>query len=143
MTLVLLLGLRCRPDIVRGPLHDLLSTALVDILAVLGGPNCRTWSRLRFHTPGPPPLRVVSSSGRTTLCFSSSSMWPALHRITTWLRTLPLSCTGLMLASSRNTRALRKRIPWLSALIFQLSAKFVHMEVAHVSALTPNLLSWG
>eukprot|EP00971_Amphidinium_carterae_P244858 4861522-Amphidinium_carterae.2 len=56
-------------DIVRGPLHDLLSNTTLagelrrraqsgQILAVLGGPNCRTWSRLRFHTPGPPPLRT-------------------------------------------------------------------------------------
>eukprot|EP00971_Amphidinium_carterae_P116394 2305689-Amphidinium_carterae.2 len=51
-------------DIIRGPLHDLLTNTKLaaelqrraqagDILAVLGGPNCRAWSRLCFHTPGP------------------------------------------------------------------------------------------
>ena len=34
-------------------LRELVSEALVD--AVLGGPPCSTWSKLRFRTGGPPP----------------------------------------------------------------------------------------
>eukprot|EP00971_Amphidinium_carterae_P321037 6381635-Amphidinium_carterae.1 len=55
-------------DLTRGIHHDVLSNLPLQqairqhaekgqIRAVLGGPNCRTWSRLRFSLPGPGPLR--------------------------------------------------------------------------------------
>eukprot|EP00971_Amphidinium_carterae_P003939 78348-Amphidinium_carterae.1 len=60
-------------DLARGDHHDVLrNTVLRDALladakngkirAILAGPNCRTWSRLRFRMPGATPLRARNSA---------------------------------------------------------------------------------
>eukprot|EP00971_Amphidinium_carterae_P289538 5748897-Amphidinium_carterae.1 len=56
-------------DLVRGDCHNVLSNLALksalqsdakagQIRAILAGPNCRTWSRLRFRTPGANPVRA-------------------------------------------------------------------------------------
>ena len=58
------------------PAQDLLSDQLASFLAelcergvdvILGGPPCRTVSKLRFRQPGPPPLRARSGPERLAL----------------------------------------------------------------------------
>ena len=59
------------------PAQDLLSDQLASFLAdlcergsvdmILGGPPCRTVSKLRFRQPGPPPLRARSGPERFAL----------------------------------------------------------------------------
>jgi hypothetical protein len=61
-------------DILRSPHHDLLNDDLYSwffaharsghAIAVVGGPNCRTWSRLRHRKgqPGPAPVRAATGT---------------------------------------------------------------------------------
>lgn len=81
------------------PAQDLLSDQLTSFLAelcqkgtvdaLLGGPPCRTVSKLRFRQPGPPPLRARSGPER----FALESLTDALRELAwndavLWMRQL-------------------------------------------------------
>ena len=93
------------------PAQDLLSDHLTSFLAdlcergsvdvVLGGPPCRTVSKLRFRQPGPPPLRARSGPER----FALESLSDALRELAwndavLWMRQIWL----YTLASASRTR---------------------------------------
>eukprot|EP00913_Durusdinium_trenchii_P001700 g1572.t1 len=93
------------------PAQDLLSDQLTSFLAdmcergavdvVLGGPPCRTVSKLRFRQPGPPPLRARSGPERFALENLSDALRElAWNDAVLWMRQLWL----YTLASSSRTR---------------------------------------
>ena len=93
------------------PAQDLLSDQLTSFLAdmcergsvdvVLGGPPCRTVSKLRFRQPGPPPLRARSGPERFALGRLSDALRElAWNDAVLWMRQLWL----YTLASASRTR---------------------------------------
>ena len=93
------------------PSLDLLSDQLVSFLAelcekgtvdsILGGPPCRTVSKLRFRQPGPPPLRSRCGPQRFALGSLSDSMRElAFNDAVLWMRQLWL----YSLAAAARTR---------------------------------------
>ena len=81
------------------PAQDLLSDQLVSFLAelcekgtvdvILGGPPCRTVSKLRFRQPGPPPLRSRSGPQRFALDNLSDALRElAFNDAVLWMRQL-------------------------------------------------------
>ena len=94
--------------------QDLLSDQLASFLAevcekgvvdvVLGGPPCRTVSKLRFRRPGPPPLRARSGPERFALDGLSDAMRElAWSDAVLWLRQLWLYTLA---ASARQRKVL-------------------------------------
>ena len=93
------------------PAQDLLSDQLASFLAdlcergsvdaILGGPPCRTVSKLRFRQPGPPPLRARSGPERFALeALSDVHRDLAWNDAVLWMRQLWLYA----LASAARTR---------------------------------------
>ena len=93
------------------PSQDLLSDQLASFLAdvcergsvdvILGGPPCRTVSKLRFRQPGPPPLRARSGPERFALeTLSDCHRDLAWNDAVLWMRQLWLYA----LASAARTR---------------------------------------
>ena len=68
------------PDAAQDLLSDQLTSFLAEVCekgvvdVVLGGPPCRTVSKLRFRRPGPPPLRARSGPERFALKDLSDAM---------------------------------------------------------------------
>ena len=92
--------------------QDLLSDQLTSFLAevcekgvvdvVLGGPPCRTVSKLRFRRPGPPPLRSRSGPERFALSDLSDAMRElAFGDAVLWMRQLWLYTLASAARSSK------------------------------------------
>ena len=81
--------------------QDLLSDSVISCLAelcesgkvdaVVGGPPCRTVSKLRFRRPGPPPLRARTGAGRFGLTGLTDGQREVLWFGLLWLFTLAQS----------------------------------------------------
>ena len=74
-------------DQLTGFLAEVCEKGVVDV--VLGGPPCRTVSKLRFRRPGPPPLRARKGPERFALSDLSDAMRElAFGDVVLWMRQL-------------------------------------------------------